>query len=295
MTRTGLSAKLLAHFDAPFAQLNPQSSRELAVEDGDLVEISSLNGSIVVPVRYDSGIRPGEVFVPIHWSDQFTSNAGVGKIISARVDSISGQPETKLEAVALKAVTMLCWISFCSIREIDVKSFDYWHKLPLKKGFRYLMAMKPSEVFNLKFWIQSEFPESDLIEFIDEDQHDHRIACFEKGKLAAIAYSAKSHRSLPAPNWLNDILKSKQHSNSWQLLAGKALNQKDVGKLICSCYEVGENQIIDAVLAGCVDHEELGGILRCGTNCGSCIPELMQLVKQYQSSVVQICSVNQND
>jgi len=295
MTRTGLSAKLLAHFDAPFAQLNPQSSRELAVEDGDLVEISSLNGSIVVPVRYDSGIRPGEVFVPIHWSDQFTSNAGVGKIISARVDSISGQPETKLEAVALKAVTMLCWISFCSIREIDVKSFDYWHKLPLKKGFRYLMAMKPSEVFNLKFWIQSEFPESDLIEFIDEDQHDHRIACFEKGKLAAIAYSAKSHRSLPAANWLNDILKSKQHSNSWQLLAGKALNQKDVGKLICSCYEVGENQIIDAVLAGCVDHEELGGILRCGTNCGSCIPELMQLVKQYQSSVVQICSVNQND
>jgi assimilatory nitrate reductase catalytic subunit len=295
MTRTGLSSRLLAHFDAPFAQLNPQSCVEIAVEEGDLIEISSINGSILVPVLYDSGIRPGEVFVPIHWSDQFASNAGVGKIISARVDPISGQPETKLESVALKAVTMLCWISFCSFREIDVKGFDYWHKITLKQGFRYLVGMKESEAFNLRVWIESEFPESDLIEFIDEGQHDHRIACFEEGKLAAIAYSAMSHRSLPAPSWLNGILARRQKSNSWQLLAGQALNQKDVGKLICSCHEVGENQIIEAILAGCVDHEELGNALRCGTNCGSCIPELMQLVNQYQSSVVKILSINQND
>ncbi|MGL9774507.1 MAG: (2Fe-2S)-binding protein [Sodalis sp. (in: enterobacteria)] len=49
------------------------------------------------------------------------------------------------------------------------------------------------------------------------------------------------------------------------------------GRTICSCYGVGEKQIMQAIDEGCNTVDALGKRLRCGTNCGSCIPELKQL------------------
>ncbi|MDU0354445.1 (2Fe-2S)-binding protein [Paraglaciecola aquimarina] len=54
------------------------------------------------------------------------------------------------------------------------------------------------------------------------------------------------------------------------------------GKLICSCFKVGENSIIDAIQQGCDSVDKLGAELKCGTNCGSCKSELSQLVNQYK-------------
>ncbi|MGZ5271553.1 MAG: (2Fe-2S)-binding protein, partial [Ramlibacter sp.] len=51
---------------------------------------------------------------------------------------------------------------------------------------------------------------------------------------------------------------------------------------VCTCFDVGETAIRGA-LAGCAgtDDARLATVqsqLRCGTNCGSCIPELRRLV-----------------
>jgi assimilatory nitrate reductase catalytic subunit len=46
---------------------------------------------------------------------------------------------------------------------------------------------------------------------------------------------------------------------------------------VCACFNVGETQIRAAIAAG----ETLAGLqknLKCGTNCGSCVPELRRLV-----------------
>lgn len=45
------------------------------------------------------------------------------------------------------------------------------------------------------------------------------------------------------------------------------------GRIICSCFSVGENAIREAA-GGCDSAAALGAKLRCGTNCGSCVPEL---------------------
>ena len=55
------------------------------------------------------------------------------------------------------------------------------------------------------------------------------------------------------------------------------------GKTVCSCFGVTETAIA-ATLTGCAgsDKERLAalqGALRCGTNCGSCIPELQRMVR----------------
>ncbi|MCV3310198.1 (2Fe-2S)-binding protein, partial [Leclercia adecarboxylata] len=46
----------------------------------------------------------------------------------------------------------------------------------------------------------------------------------------------------------------------------------------CSCFSVGENAIREAMAGGCDSAAALGAKLRCGTNCGSCVPELKAML-----------------
>ncbi|MES1162437.1 MAG: (2Fe-2S)-binding protein, partial [Rhizobacter sp.] len=54
------------------------------------------------------------------------------------------------------------------------------------------------------------------------------------------------------------------------------------GKQVCSCFDVSETQIDHALqsIAGSADIRlsKLQNTLKCGTNCGSCIPELKRIV-----------------
>ena len=55
------------------------------------------------------------------------------------------------------------------------------------------------------------------------------------------------------------------------------------GKQVCTCFNVTD-EAISGYLSGCRGSEEerlaaLQGSLKCGTNCGSCIPELKRLVR----------------
>jgi assimilatory nitrate reductase catalytic subunit len=55
------------------------------------------------------------------------------------------------------------------------------------------------------------------------------------------------------------------------------------GKQVCSCFGI-EEEAIAAQLAGCSGTPDqrlaaLQGALRCGTNCGSCVPELKRMVR----------------
>jgi NAD(P)H-nitrite reductase large subunit len=48
-------------------------------------------------------------------------------------------------------------------------------------------------------------------------------------------------------------------------------------RAVCACFKVGESQIRAAIAAGAT----LAGLqanLKCGTNCGSCIPEVRALL-----------------
>ena len=64
----------------------------------------------------------------------------------------------------------------------------------------------------------------------------------------------------------------------WSVLAGEAYHQRASGKRICSCFKVSQDSIVDAIEAGVETVEQLGRQLLCGTNCGSCIPELSALL-----------------
>jgi assimilatory nitrate reductase catalytic subunit len=50
--------------------------------------------------------------------------------------------------------------------------------------------------------------------------------------------------------------------------------------MVCSCFGIGENTIRAAVRNGCDAVDTLGETLKCGTNCGSCVPELKTIIRQ---------------
>jgi assimilatory nitrate reductase catalytic subunit len=47
-------------------------------------------------------------------------------------------------------------------------------------------------------------------------------------------------------------------------------------RAVCACFRVGESQVRSAVAAGAT-LAKLQEDLKCGTNCGSCVPELRRL------------------
>ena len=62
------------------------------------------------------------------------------------------------------------------------------------------------------------------------------------------------------------------------------------GRQVCTCFNVTD-VAIGAFLAGCGGPEDtrlaaLQGGLKCGTNCGSCIPELKRLVRATAATAV---------
>jgi len=54
----------------------------------------------------------------------------------------------------------------------------------------------------------------------------------------------------------------------------------DQGPVVCSCFFVRQNTIIQTILKNnIIDVKEIGILLGAGTNCGSCIPEVRQLLQ----------------
>ncbi len=53
----------------------------------------------------------------------------------------------------------------------------------------------------------------------------------------------------------------------------------DAGRTVCACFQVGINTLRQAIAEqGLSTPEAIGTALKAGTNCGSCVPELRQLL-----------------
>src|SRR5262249_10735010 len=104
MTRTGTVARLMTHLREPALDIHPVDAGQFGLGATDLARIESRHGTTVLPVRLSTDQRRGEVFVPMHWSDAFSSSGPVDRLVSAAVDPVSGQPELKGTPVRVAAV-----------------------------------------------------------------------------------------------------------------------------------------------------------------------------------------------
>lgn len=75
--------------------LCPADAEALGVAEGERVQISSRRGSIVAPVRLDTGLRPGLAFMTFHFPDEVDVNS----ITIEATDPVAGTAEYKASAI----------------------------------------------------------------------------------------------------------------------------------------------------------------------------------------------------
>jgi len=96
-TMTGKVAGLNALSPESFLEINPMTAKELGVNDGSKVRVSSRRGDVTAVAKITRKIKPGVVFMPFH----FTEGAA-NMLTNPALDPISKIPEYKVCAVNIE-------------------------------------------------------------------------------------------------------------------------------------------------------------------------------------------------
>lgn len=70
-----------------------------------------------------------------------------------------------------------------------------------------------------------------------------------------------------------------------QLLRSGKAPEPVIGKLVCSCNNVGEGNLINKINEGCKDHLQLCQLSGAGMGCGSCRPEVKAILEATTNSL----------
>jgi ferredoxin-nitrate reductase len=99
MTRTAQVPRLMAMHPKPLLEIHPGDASRLGLEEGALASITSRRGGITATVTVTDRIRPGTVFLPMHWGFQQEEACEANALLHELACPHSGQPELKATAV----------------------------------------------------------------------------------------------------------------------------------------------------------------------------------------------------
>ena len=283
MTRTGTSARLSSHSYEPYADINPADGVQYGLTDGGLATVNStLNTSVFVRVKFSSSQKRGSIFLPIHWSGHFSSQATVGSLIPSVVDPISGQPESKHSIVNIEP-SQFQWHGFVltsTPEKLKLEYADYWVRAKSQGLWRFELAGKqqPEEWAERAHHLLGISDESEnWVEYYDSAKNTYRAAQFKGTQLINCVFIGPN-AELPQREWittlfLKDALTTTERAS---LLTGKPpADQEDVGKIICACMNVGEKTILKAIKDNNLTTvSQISDCTSAGTNCGSCLSEI---------------------
>ncbi|WP_421611174.1 molybdopterin-dependent oxidoreductase, partial [Agrobacterium rosae] len=282
MTRTGKSARLSSHLAEPFVELHPRDAMEAGIESADLVEIESPLGKIIVRALVTERQAGGNIFVPMHWNDQFAANARVDRLVPSVTDPFSGQPASKNIAVTGRRFQAKAYAFAVTQAKPQGLDCAYWALAKADGGYRLEMAFDEIPE-DWSGWARSVFGIDVSIEpigYADNSSAQVRLAFFDGETLLAALYIANNPVAV-ARNWAISQL-SVRHEDlrtRFFLVAGRpGFGKSDPGATVCSCFNVGVNQITTAIRDGCHTVEAIGKTLSAGTNCGSCRAEIRGII-----------------
>lgn len=299
MSRTGLSASLSQHRAEPYCELHPQDALKYGLKDAELVEVKSAWGSCVLRVQFSQNMRRGQIFAPIHWNDQFASDARIGKVVNPVVDPISGEPEFKHTPVMIQPFYTQ-WQGVLYVREgfeqqiqTMIENTVWWSKIQTTQAIRYELADRRrfSDITGqIKSLLAFDDESFEWLNLEDQTAHISHSVVLQDGQLIASFYIAPA-ALLPDRDWVAGLFRRERLSalHRKALLAGQAMSMgNSEGPLVCSCFKVGKNRIIQTIKDKNITHEkQVTACLKAGGNCGSCLPEIRGLIKTCQTEYIE--------
>lgn len=306
MSRTGSVAQLFNHAEEPVIYINPDDMTRRLIKNGDLVKVSNKRGSLVLPAQTSDEVQPSQTFIAMHWGSQFMHGLGVNALMPPAFDNTSKQPELKHTAIKIEKLELPWHMTVMrTIQDLDLlqkirgllANFEYascglfgrateHHAGMLVLRAAHKVAPEATLIAEIDA-ILDMTDDMPLLNYIDAKRGVSKRILVENNP-------SNNHQEVTgvrlvgetlATDWLKDVMTTGEFSpelRRWALapLSAPPAGQRSRGKIICNCLDVAENDIIDTIQLG-ADLITLQNKLKCGTECGSCVPELKRLVLQH--------------
>ena len=301
MSRTGTVPRLFNLEDEPLLTMHPCDMRHRNLESGDLVRVTNARGTTTVRVVERPGLQRGRAWMPMHWGSQFMNSAGANAVACDAIDPYSMQPELKHAAVQIAKLDLpypLAIVRRCASRS---------EALVMMQEARSKMAAFPYATIGLYgrssplvvFRAAAEsavdavqIAELDRLFALDSDdgaivyedarRHIAKKAIAREGRLLGVRLAGETL----AQSWLKQAMAEDELDASLIRLALAPSARPPVTmaprNIICKCADVSDVQIHKELAAGA----NLSGLqdkLKCGTFCGSCVPDIKRLVAEYDT------------
>jgi len=317
MSRTGTIGRLFGHVAEPSVQLHPQDMQRRGLKDGDLVHVTSKRGAIVLPVQGSRTVQPTQAFIAMHWGPETLSGrssqgeplAGVNALTTSACCPISQQPELKHAAVKILRAELpwtllgVAWLpeasALTALTELRalMPSFDFASCVPFGRErtgalFRAAAHEAPAPALVERIEALLGLATADTLRYADKRRQQRRSARLQRGTgedsdtITLEAFLLTGDTS--AESWIKTLLQDELPAGAYGrllLMPGAAAPVTLVAKSpqVCTCFNVSEEAIRGQLpRCGGTDDQRFGQLqsaLKCGTHCGSCIPELRRLVK----------------
>ena len=324
MSRTGTLGRLFGHVSEPSIDLNPADMARLGLQAGGLVRVSSRRGSVVLAAQAVEAIAPSQAFIAMHWGPEFLGGhdaqgraaSGVNSLTSPAFCPKSKQPELKHASVRITPVSLphqvlaVRWLpeaQALAAREALkplMAAFEFstcvpFGREPHERGlvgvlFRAASSQAIAPVLIEQLRAILHLNGEDLLRYDDPARSQHRamrLSRHEDGlKLDGFVLAG----DIQAEAWVRPLLQDELPADAYGLAllspgAKAPVAVKSKGRQVCTCFNVSEPAIIEALGQCCGSPQErlgaLQGQLKCGTNCGSCVPELKKLIKLHPQTV----------
>lgn len=316
MSRTGSIGRLYGHVPEPVVEMHPQDLARQKLADGDLVRISSRRGSLVLPVQASGQIALSQAFVAMHWGEEVLSGSGatgqavhgINDLTSPTYCPRSKQPELKHAAVKIAPAELpwklltLAWLpeaEALALREQLrplMPAFSFASCVPFgreRTGVLFRAAAPEPAPDALMAQIEAllGLAAEGVLHYADKRRGQRRsmrlVGQGEAQRLDGFLLAG----DIRAEAWVRPLLQDELPAQAY----GRALlipgAQAPValaprGKQVCSCFNVAEAAIVACLQTRPGPPEaQLSHVqdsLKCGTNCGSCIPELKRIIRLQQ-------------
>ena len=298
MSRSGRAAHLYGHAPKAVLNMHPADIEARGCVDHELVTIASARGRITLPIESTTDIAPGNVFLPMHWGSRFLKGDGINALTAGAFDARSQQPELKHAAVEVISADLpwqmvaMAYVAAPhealetlakNFAEFDYASCGFAGREQTAVVFRAAAVAAPP-ISLLKKLDAMLGLDGEVLSFADASKGIERIAKVDKGQLIAMRLSG----DISGAEWLGEWLESRVDIGplAYRLLAGGSTPPQGMvnrGRIVCACHNVAESEIIGCFSIG-YNVAEAQHKLKCGTGCGSCVPELKRMALKVRLS-----------
>lgn len=312
MSRTANVAQLFNHAEEPVIQISADDMMRRNLKNGDIVKVSNKRGSLVLPAQTSDEVQPAQTFIAMHWGSKFMHGLGVNALMPPNFDKTSKQPELKHTAIKLEKLELpwrMTIMHSCQDLTLLEKVRALMPQFTYASCGLFGRETESNKAGLLILRAANEAsPALELIEQIDEilgmtedspclNYNDVKRAISKRILVENNAISGKPEVTgvrlmgeTLAAEWLKEVMTEGTFTDElrrWALapLSAPPSGQVGRGKIVCNCLDISQNEIIENIELG-ADLITLQNKLKCGTECGSCVPELKRLVHTHSKIFV---------